>query len=98
MPASASSSGMPAAMAEPNATSSRIMVGMADSSSARCSASSLLLLKSCHTAHSPVTFAVAPSGNGCCATWSITLPAEIGQVRVLRRREAHRDERGLPVG
>ena len=36
----------------------------------RCSS-----LKSCHTAHSPVTFAVAPVGQRLPVTWSITLPA-----------------------
>ena len=68
MPARASMSGMPAATAEPNATSNRIIVGMAESSSALCRASSLLALKSLHTAHSPVTSARAPSGISTSAT------------------------------
>ncbi len=79
MPASASSSGMPAATAEPNATSSRIMVGRADSSSARWSASSLLWLKSLHTGHSPVTSTFAPSGTSREATWALRSAADSGR-------------------
>ena len=49
-------------MAEPNATSSRMIVGMPERSSALWSASSFVLLKSLHTGHSPVTSRSAPSG------------------------------------
>ncbi len=41
---------------------SRISVGSPESSSALCSACSLVSLKSCHTAHSPVASASAPGG------------------------------------
>ena len=68
MPASASISGRPAAIAEPNAMSSRIIVGMAESSSALWSASSLVLLKSLQTGHSPVTSTVTPSGTAIPST------------------------------
>ena len=61
MPARASSSGMPAASIAPNAMNSMISVGRPESSSALCSASSFILLKSLHTGHSPVTSACAPS-------------------------------------
>ena len=50
-------------MAEPKATNSRMTVGRPDSSSALCRACSLLALKSCHTAHSPVVSAWAPAGS-----------------------------------
>ncbi len=63
MPATASSSGSPAAARLPNAISSRITLGIPDSSSALCSACSLVLLKSAQTGHSPVTFAVVPFEN-----------------------------------
>ena len=60
IPARASTSGMPAAISVPNATNSRINVGKPLTSSALCSASALILLKSLHTGHSPVTSARAP--------------------------------------
>ena len=60
MPAMASSSGMPAAIIAPNAMNSMINVGSPERSSALCSASSFILLKSLHTGHSPVTSALAP--------------------------------------
>ena len=64
MPASASSSGMPAAIIAPNATNSSTSVGRPLSSSALWSASAFTLLKSLHTGHSPVTFACAPDATG----------------------------------
>ena len=60
IPANARISGRPAASSMPNATNSRIMVGRPLTSSALWSASALILLKSLHTGHSPVTFAFAP--------------------------------------
>ena len=62
MPASASTSGRPAAISMPNATNSRIMLGRPLTSSALWSASALIVLKSLHTGHSPVTSARAPDG------------------------------------
>ena len=50
MPARANNSGNPAAIAEPNATRSRMIVGRPETSSARCNASSLVSLKSAHPA------------------------------------------------
>ncbi len=64
MPASASSSGIPAAIMAPNATKSSTSVGRPLSSSALWSASAFTLLKSLHTGHSPVTFACAPDATG----------------------------------
>ena len=78
IPAIASTRGIPAATAEPNATKSRITVGRPDSSSASCSASSLLSLKSCHTAHSPVASADDPGGKATESTVAITFPAASG--------------------
>ncbi len=60
MPDSASTSGMPAAIMAPKATNSRMRLGRPLSSSALCNACSLILLKSLHTGHSPVTAAFAP--------------------------------------
>ena len=53
----------PAASSMPNATNSRIRVGRPLTSSALCSASALILLKSLHTGHSPVTLAFAPDAS-----------------------------------
>ena len=61
MPAMASRSGSSAAITEPNAKNSRIIVGMPLTSSALWSASSFTLLKSLHTGHSPVTSARDPA-------------------------------------
>ena len=97
MPASASISGRPAAMAEPKAMSSRIIVGMAESSSALWSASSLVSLKSLQTGHSPVTATVTPSGTESSSTWSISSPADFGQLCVVRRVEPDGDHRRAPV-
>ena len=63
MPAIASRSGRSAAITEPNAKNSRIIVGMPLTSSALCSASSFTLLKSLHTGHSPVTSARDPAAS-----------------------------------
>ena len=60
IPASASSSGRPAAIIAPNAMNRSTRVGRPLSSSALCSACSFTLLKSLHTGHSPVTSAWAP--------------------------------------
>jgi RND superfamily putative drug exporter len=60
MPASARTSGSPAAMSAPNATNNRIKVGRPLTSSALWSASALMVLKSLQTGHSPVTSARAP--------------------------------------
>ena len=60
MPATARRRGIPAATAEPKAMNSKMTVGSPDRSSARCRACSFSALKSLHTAHSPVTLAVAP--------------------------------------
>ena len=79
MPARASSRGRPAAMAEPNATASRTMVGRPETSSARCRASSFSALKSLHTGHSPVTSARAPSGRDSALTWAMSSPADSGR-------------------
>ncbi len=68
IPASASSSGMPAAISEPNATNSRISVGSPLTSSALWSASAFTWLKSLHTGHSPVTSARAPAGTASVPT------------------------------
>ncbi len=63
IPANARINGRPAARSMPNATNSRIMVGRPLTSSALWSASALILLKSLHTGHSPVTFAFAPDAS-----------------------------------
>ena len=63
IPASASSSGRPAAIIAPNARKSRMSVGSPLRSSALCSASAFTVLKSLHTGHSPVTFACAPDAS-----------------------------------
>ncbi len=68
IPANASTRGNPAASNMPNATNSRIMVGRPLTSSALCSASALILLKSLHTGHSPVTVARAPDARLSFAT------------------------------
>ena len=78
MPATASRSGRPAAIADPKATNNKIMVGNPDTSSARCSVVSFSALKSAHTAHSPVTLAVAPVGSVTALTWSMSFPAAVG--------------------
>ncbi len=78
MPATASSRGSPAATAEPKATNSKMTVGSPERSSARWRACSFSALKSLHTAHSPVTLAVAPAGKSTALTWSISWPADLG--------------------
>ena len=64
--------GKPAAIAVPNATNNKITVGNPDNNSALCNAFSFNVLKSCHTAHSPVTSADAPAGNDTAFTVAIT--------------------------
>ena len=79
MPASASTSGRPAAIAEPNATNNKMIVGRPDSSSALWRAFSFSALKSCHTAHSPVTSTFAPAGNDAARTKDMSSPADSGR-------------------
>ena len=79
MPAIARINGIPAAIAEPNAMNKRMSVGRPDSNSALCNAFSFDLLKSCHTAHSPVTFAETPAGTTCSSTNFISSPADSGR-------------------
>ena len=62
MPTRASRSGRPAASSIPNATNNKMRLGRPLSSSALCSACSLIELKSLQIGHSPVTFACAPGG------------------------------------
>ena len=79
MPAMARTRGMPAATAEPKATSSRTMVGRPDSSSALWRASSLEVLKSLQTGHSPVTSSWAPAGGSRSPTKDMTCAADSGR-------------------
>ncbi len=79
MPATASSSGMPAAISAPKAMNSMIRVGRPLTSSALWRASSFILLKSLHTGHSPVTSAWAPSATSRVPTKSPSSPAASGR-------------------
>ena len=69
IPASASTSGNPAAIVRTEREEQQDEARKtAETSSALWSASALILLKSLHTAHSPVTFAVAPGASVSLST------------------------------
>ena len=98
MPATASSSGRPAAIAVPKATNRRMMVGSPESSSALCNASSLSWLKSCHTAHSPVASASAPGGRSIPSTVAISSPADSGRSASVRAERLTGTRAASPSG
>ena len=97
MPAIARISGMPAASIAPKAMNSMISVGRPESSSALCSASSFIWLKSAHTGHSPVTSAVAPSAIGQLADEVAEFAGGLGTVLVLADLLLDRDQRRQSV-